>query len=590
MAITEKVIYTYEAKDEMSKEVNTMKSSTEKLTKSVGSANKVLLGLGAAALTAVSGVVALTLNVGEQVDVLAKSSAALNMNVEDYVAITGAVGLAGVSQEEYTALTRRATKAAADNSDAFVTLGVSVNDSNGKMRSQKDILYETLLALEAMEPGVQRDALAMEIFGKNISPVNKLLDEGVESIATNTAFLAEHTSINEGVAKSYETMNDNLDILKFLMSDWLVGVLEPIALFLNNVFIVAIATLTGKTDTLTSSQQALSDKMQIVIDKVRDAIQAFVDFLPYMDDLFRIILFTSGVWFILNGIILAYNGYLAASATAIGIWKTTQLLMNSTIWKTVTAFLAQAAASLLAYWPILLIIAAIGAAIAIYITWKDEIDALIKKLLEFASAVTTYAIEKLNALYLLIRDKIIVIFNFLKDTIQILIDLGLKYLGIVLDQVRNAFDLLKNSIKFVIDLALTPFKIIIGLLTGDMGMVKDAVVDLANSFKVVLKGAIDFVMIPIRGLIDLFSDLLGIIGDVIGAITGGLVGAFNSIPFVPNIGGNVATLDNNLGQQISNTNNSQVFNYNIKAQNAPSLRQLRTQQFGFVTQGGNFVN
>ena len=71
-----------------------------------------------------------------------------------------------------------AMKGTGEAAAAFDLLGVSVSDTNGNMRSAQDVFYEAIDALGEMENATERDALAMDIFGKSAQELNPLIIAG----------------------------------------------------------------------------------------------------------------------------------------------------------------------------------------------------------------------------------------------------------------------------------------------------------------------------------------------------------------------------------------------------------------------------
>lgn len=67
--------------------------------------------------------------------------------------------------------------------DAFAALGVSVTDSEGNLRSNQDVFEDVIDALGQIENTTQRDALAMDIFGRSAQELNPLIEAGSEGIA-----------------------------------------------------------------------------------------------------------------------------------------------------------------------------------------------------------------------------------------------------------------------------------------------------------------------------------------------------------------------------------------------------------------------
>ena len=66
--------------------------------------------------------------------------------------------------------------------DAFKTLGVSVEDSNGNLRSAEDVFYDLIDSLGSIENDTERDALAMQLFGKSAQDLNPLIKAGSDTM------------------------------------------------------------------------------------------------------------------------------------------------------------------------------------------------------------------------------------------------------------------------------------------------------------------------------------------------------------------------------------------------------------------------
>lgn len=60
--------------------------------------------------------------------------------------------------------------------DAFSKLGVSVTDENGNLRDANDVFNDAIAALGTIENETERDATAMELFGKSAKDLNPLIE------------------------------------------------------------------------------------------------------------------------------------------------------------------------------------------------------------------------------------------------------------------------------------------------------------------------------------------------------------------------------------------------------------------------------
>ena len=70
------------------------------------------------------------------------------------------------------------TKSLDTNKDAYKSLGVSLTDTSGKLRSQEDIFMDTIDALGKIKNDTERDATAMKLFGKSAQELNPLIKAG----------------------------------------------------------------------------------------------------------------------------------------------------------------------------------------------------------------------------------------------------------------------------------------------------------------------------------------------------------------------------------------------------------------------------
>ena len=68
------------------------------------------------------------------------------------------------------------------NVEQFQKLGVSVVDSNGKLRSQEDVMWDVFSALQKMDNQTEKARLATELFGKSGSELMPMLNGASGSI------------------------------------------------------------------------------------------------------------------------------------------------------------------------------------------------------------------------------------------------------------------------------------------------------------------------------------------------------------------------------------------------------------------------
>lgn len=66
--------------------------------------------------------------------------------------------------------------------EAFKSLGVSVVDANGQLRKSEDVFFDAIDALGKIENEAERDATAMNIFGKSATELNPMIEAGSDQL------------------------------------------------------------------------------------------------------------------------------------------------------------------------------------------------------------------------------------------------------------------------------------------------------------------------------------------------------------------------------------------------------------------------
>ena len=102
----------------------------------------------------------------------------------------------------------KVTRAAANDSEAFDQLGVSVRDQSGQLRSANDIFSDALRALSEIGNETERDAIAQELFGKSASELNPLILQLDEAERRYNEALEEGYVLNEGQVKILGEVDD----------------------------------------------------------------------------------------------------------------------------------------------------------------------------------------------------------------------------------------------------------------------------------------------------------------------------------------------------------------------------------------------
>lgn len=102
-----------------------------------------------------------------------------------------------------------------DTAAAFERLGISVTDSSGQLRDRQDVFNEIITALANVSNEAERDALAMEIFGKSAMELNPLIKAGAEEMNRLAQEAHEVGAVmSEEDVAAFEAFDDTLASLK----------------------------------------------------------------------------------------------------------------------------------------------------------------------------------------------------------------------------------------------------------------------------------------------------------------------------------------------------------------------------------------
>ena len=307
----------------------------------VTAAGKAFAPFSAAAAAALGALVGLAGKAAASADDLVTLSKQTGISTDDLQLYAAAADLVDVSVETMAKSHQRLKKsmlsASEGGTDYFSQLGVAVTDANGELRDSNEVFGEVIKALGEMENETERDAIAMNIFGKSASELNPLIEDAGATYEEVSKMLSEHglAPLSEEELQRATDFQDSLDTIKLVINQ--------------------LVTIIGTK---------IAGVLQPVIDKVVDKVTQFAEWLAGVDP--EIIATVVGI----VAAVAAITPVLMAVGTAISA--------------------VGAAMTFLAANPIVMIIAAIAAVIAIIvavITHFDEVKAKATEIWEHVKSV-----------------------------------------------------------------------------------------------------------------------------------------------------------------------------------------------------------
>lgn len=231
---------------------------------------------------------------------------------------------------------------------AFAAMGVSVTDANGELRDNEEVFTEVIDKLGKMSNETQRDAYAMDIFGKSAQDLNSLIAVGKDGIA---AFAKEAHDM--GYVLDEETLSS-----LGAVDDALVRLDNFMTMIKNTIGAALAPAVTELADELQAWAQSVDwDQVGQDVAEVGGAIKDFVMFvLENGDDILTVIagvgagFATWKVVGLITSVVGAIKGFIGAAEGASVAQAALNLVMSANpIGIVVTAIAALVAALVTAY-------------------------------------------------------------------------------------------------------------------------------------------------------------------------------------------------------------------------------------------------
>lgn len=180
--------------------------------KKVATATRGMSTAAAGALTAIGGMAYKAVTGADDLNTLAKQTGFSTTELQKF---TYAADLVDVSVNDLTGAAKKLKSNMAGSTDIFDRLGVSVRDANGNMRDITYVFQDVLTALSRVQNEVERDQLAMEVFGKSADSLAGIIDDGGAALHKYGAEAEALGLIMSGdTLDSLNEVNDALDTLK----------------------------------------------------------------------------------------------------------------------------------------------------------------------------------------------------------------------------------------------------------------------------------------------------------------------------------------------------------------------------------------
>ena len=178
--------------------------------------------MATASVSAVTSLGALAIKSGAMADDLNTLSATTGLTTKQLQQFSYASDLIDVSTETLSGSLKKLTSSmnsaksgTGTQAEAFKKLGVNIKNVDGSLRSNSDVFNDTIHALGTIANETERDAMAMQIFGKSATELNPLIKGGIDTLdkmgkqADKLGLILSQDALDGANA-----FNDQIDILK----------------------------------------------------------------------------------------------------------------------------------------------------------------------------------------------------------------------------------------------------------------------------------------------------------------------------------------------------------------------------------------
>lgn len=363
--------------------------------------------LSAAAAGLVAGIGTLAIKTAAAADDLNTLSQQTGIATDDLQKMQYASDIVDVSVESMTRALAKMTKQLGSSSgeEKLRALGVATRDASGQLRDSEAIFYDTLAALSRVGNETERDALAMEIFGKGANELAGIIDDGGAALKA-LGEEAERLGIimDQETLDSLNEVNDEIDKLK----------------------------AKAKGDLAKAGAAAL-EALTPVIEKVIASISSLLDWIGSLDPTAM-------------QIILTIAAVIAAISPVAGmIYKITVAVQG------IIAILPVLGGAMSAL-PFVAIGAAIAALAILIATHWDEIKAVIQagiaKVKEFAEKVKTFlsaAGESISQTWQAVKDAVVGVWTSITDTVKEKINAIIGMINGLIEKINEATTKINQS-------------------------------------------------------------------------------------------------------------------------------------------------
>lgn len=422
-----------------------------------------------------------------------------------------------------------ASKGTGASAEAFKSLGVQVTNADGTLRSNQDVFNDTITALGKIENETQRDAYAMQIFGKSAQELNPLIAQGGDALAKfseeahNAGYVLDEEALNSlgAVDDSMQRFGKAIEGAK---NQLMVNFAPAISEMINAITPFISSITRGLTGLIKGTEGASGEVASGVKGIVNVFTTKFKDIIPKVQSIIAKIIPT-----IINGLISNLPTLLNNTSNFILQIITHLSAMLPQIIATITQVIPLLVTSLTENLPT--IISAIVGMLPIII---QSITDLLPVIIQAIMTLIPMLIESIIGAIPLILDSAIQLLMSIVNAVPVIIEALVPMLpsiiNTILTAVMNAYpQLLDGAIK-LFNAIVKAIPTILKLLVKELPNIISTIVSaLINGLPDILNGAIKLFSEIIKAIPEITILLIKSMPDIIKAIVKGLLDGLKDI-------------------------------------------------------------
>ena len=256
--------------------------------------------LGKTALATSTSLLALATKSGALADDLNTLASQTGLSTKELQEFQYASDLIDVDMNTLTGALKKTTSAmnsakdgTGSSAEAFKKLGVQIKNADGSLRDNNDVFKDSIKALGKISNETERDALAMQLFGKSASELNPLIEGGVETLeqmskqANDLGLILSQEALDGANA-----FNDELDILKAngkgifnVLGTEIASQLVPAMKSINELTSGWIKEITSVIEKSRNADEPFKEIAKVLSNIVGDALTKMISALPKIAEL-----------------------------------------------------------------------------------------------------------------------------------------------------------------------------------------------------------------------------------------------------------------------------------------------------------------